>query len=86
MIYYETSIAEGENQSVIYYISDLHFGHAKVIAMDMRPFASIEEMDDALISHWNERVTECTSWAILRIAMEIRPRGISVSLMEKNIC
>ena len=43
---------------MIYYISDLHFGHAKVIEMDRRPFSGIEEMDEALIRLWNERVSE----------------------------
>lgn len=58
MICYEQSIEEGGNGPVIYYISDLHFGHARVIDMDKRPFASIEEMDATLISRWNERVAE----------------------------
>lgn len=43
---------------MIYYISDLHFGHANVIAFDMRPFADVEEMDRILIERWNERVSD----------------------------
>lgn len=43
---------------MIYYISDLHFGHRNVIAMDGRPFDTIQAMDEMLIRRWNERVTD----------------------------
>jgi calcineurin-like phosphoesterase family protein len=43
---------------MIYYISDLHFGHQNVLGMDGRPFETIEQMDAALIRLWNERVTD----------------------------
>lgn len=43
---------------MIYYISDLHFGHLRCIKMDKRPFSSIEEMDRILIENWNNKVNE----------------------------
>ena len=43
---------------MIYYISDLHFGHRRVIEMDGRPFETIEQMDETIMARWNERVTE----------------------------
>ena len=41
-----------------YYIADTHFGHKNVIEFDKRPFENIAEMDRALITNWNSRVTD----------------------------
>ena len=44
-----------------YYISDVHFGHARMLAadgLDRRPFASLGEMHAAIKTRWNERVTD----------------------------
>ena len=40
--------------SSVFFTSDTHFGHSRML--DFRPFASTEEMDEALIANWNERV------------------------------
>ena len=39
-----------------FYIGDTHFGHASIISLCQRPFASIEEHDEALIDNWNRTV------------------------------
>jgi len=42
---------------MIYYTSDLHLGHANIIKLCNRPFSDVDEMNAALISNWNNRVT-----------------------------
>ncbi|MBQ3664432.1 MAG: metallophosphoesterase family protein [Clostridia bacterium] len=42
----------------IFYISDLHLGHANVIRFDNRPFADLDEMHREIIGRWNAAVTD----------------------------
>jgi len=44
--------------SRVFFTSDTHFGHARTLAVRRRPFASVEEMDETLIAHWNAVVGE----------------------------
>lgn len=41
---------------MIYLTSDLHFGDAKVIEYCNRPWSTVEEMNEALIENYNNRV------------------------------
>jgi calcineurin-like phosphoesterase family protein len=45
-----------EEEDMIYFTSDLHFGHEAVIAMGKRPFSNVEEMNEKLIENWNKVV------------------------------
>ena len=39
-----------------FFTSDLHFGHANIIKYCNRPWESVQAMDEALISNWNQTV------------------------------
>ena len=40
-----------------FYIADCHFDHEAILYFDNRPYATIEEHDEALINNWNSVVT-----------------------------
>lgn len=41
-----------------FYIADTHFFHHRILAMCARPFASIHEHDEAIVSRWNSVVRD----------------------------
>lgn len=47
-----------EDNQVIYFTSDLHFGHRNVIKFCNRPFSDEKEMQTALIENWNNTVRD----------------------------
>jgi calcineurin-like phosphoesterase family protein len=46
-----------ENQPNYYFTADTHFNHEKVIEYSARPFVSCDEMNKALVSRWNEKIS-----------------------------
>ena len=41
-----------------FYIADWHYDHKNIIALDNRPFKSVEEMNEELIKRWNKAVSK----------------------------
>jgi len=50
---------------MIFFTADLHLGHANIIKHCNRPFSSVDEMDEYLISAWNKSVRPKDSIYIL---------------------
>ncbi len=42
----------------VFFTSDTHFGDHRTLNIHKRPFGSVAEMDEALVSGWNEAVGE----------------------------
>ena len=61
-----------------YYISDLHLLHENAIKYDHRPFDSIQEMHEAIMKNWNDRVT---NGDIVYILGDISLRGKNEDLI-----
>jgi calcineurin-like phosphoesterase family protein len=58
----------------IWFTSDNHFWHANVIKYCDRPFASVEEMNEAMIRNWNEVVKpEDTVYCLGDFSLAFRP-------------
>lgn len=43
---------------MIWFASDMHFGHAGVIKYCNRPWSCVEEMDEGLVKNWNDVVSK----------------------------
>ena len=42
---------------MIYFISDTHFYHHRILEYTNRPFDRIEDMNETIIENWNKVVT-----------------------------
>ncbi len=40
----------------VFFTADTHFGHGGALGLFRRPFASVREMDEAIIQRWNQTV------------------------------
>lgn len=41
-----------------WFTSDTHFWHKSILGFTDRPYSDVEEMNEALIADWNERITK----------------------------
>lgn len=41
----------------VFFTSDTHFGQSRTLSLSCRPFRSVEQMDDVIVSNWNRDVS-----------------------------
>ena len=65
-------------------ISDTHFGDDRILRYENRPFASVEEMDKAIIENWNSMVSKEDTVFHLGDVSSYEPERISEILAALN--
>jgi calcineurin-like phosphoesterase family protein len=66
---------------MIFFTSDHHFGHGGALGLFKRPFASVAEMDRAMIEAWNARVgPEDEVWHLGDFAVRQKPERVAALL------
>jgi calcineurin-like phosphoesterase family protein len=67
----------------VWFTADTHFGHAGALALYRRPFASVAEMDAAMVARWNDAVRpEEDIWHLGDFALRISPAAADALLRK----
>lgn len=84
---------KGHSSVTVWFTADPHIGHERIIELCNRPFSSIEEMDEELLSHWRSLSNGdilyvlgdvAFKWHRLVEAFESMPRGTQAHLCWGN--
>jgi len=68
---------------MIFFTSDTHFGHGGALGFYRRPFASVGEMDEAMVARWNETVGPADEvWHLGDFAIQPKPGRVE-ALLER---
>jgi len=68
---------------MIYFTADQHFGHRNILKYESRPFANVSEMDEAMISRWNEMVNKNDMVYILGDLMFSKKESDVVAIVQR---
>lgn len=70
---------------MVWFTADTHFGHAGALGRFKRPFASVGEMDEAIVARWNECVGPGDEvWHLGDFAYRVRPERAAELLGRLN--
>jgi calcineurin-like phosphoesterase family protein len=69
----------------LFFTSDTHFGHAGARSFYARPFASVADMDRALVERWNDTVgADDAVWHLGDFALGPKPERVAELLAALN--
>ena len=68
---------------MIYFTSDLHFGHTGIITMCNRPFADRDEMNEALVQYYNAVVHKNDTCYILGDVAHKQSKETTAQLVKR---
>jgi calcineurin-like phosphoesterase family protein len=69
----------------VFFTADSHFGHGGALGLYRRPFASVAEMDAALVARWNATVGAGDEvWHLGDFALGVRDTGLAALLDGLN--
>jgi len=61
----------------VWFTSDTHFGHTNILRLSRRPFADIQQHDEALVSNWNARVKRQDEvWHLGDFALDVDEKSL----------
>ncbi len=66
-----------------FFIADTHFGGENIRRYENRPFATVAEMDEKLIEHWNQIVTEKDTVYVLGDFSDYREDKMDRKILSK---
>jgi calcineurin-like phosphoesterase family protein len=69
----------------VWFTADTHFGHAGALSLYRRPFASVAEMNTAMVARWNETVRpDDDVWHLGDFALRTPAAAVSDLLRSLN--
>jgi calcineurin-like phosphoesterase family protein len=69
----------------VWFTADTHFGHAGALSLYRRPFASVAEMNAAMIARWNETVgADDDVWHLGDLALRTSAEAAAALLRQLN--
>lgn len=76
-----------DDEHMIYFTSDLHLNHGRIIELANRPFESVEEMNDTIIANINDMVgKDDTLWILGDVCMGMTKTQDAQKLLDTLVC